>query len=234
MSSGGRMGHKLVIKKKSTLLKKSIIALAIFGLVCVSAYSGFFYSQLDVNPLREQITQLESENQQLNDRLSVTKKQLNEASLQARAATVAKEHLEMTVKTLQADNTVLNHDLSFYQRIMSPEKADEGLQFADFQVIEESGETMLSAKIYQMGRHDRYRKGSVSFNVEVTEDDKQSRTLSKTEVELLIEGERKFQFRYFQTLQFRVLKHQYQIKKITISVIDAKKRTIKQELEWGK
>jgi hypothetical protein len=234
MSSGGRMGHKLVIKKKSTLLKKAIIAIAIFGLVCISAYSGFFYSQLDVNPLREQITQLESENQQLNDRLLLTKQQLSEASLQARAATVAKEHLETTVKTLQADNTILNHDLSFYQRIMSPEKTDEGLQFADFQVVEESGETLLSAKIYQMGRHDRFRKGKVSFDVEVLEKENQIRKLSKAEVALLIEGERKFQFRYFQTLQFKLSKHQYQIKKITISVIDAKKRTINQELVWGK
>jgi hypothetical protein len=228
------MGHKLVIKKKSTLLKKAIIAIAVLGLVCVSAYSGFFYSQLDVNPLKQQITQLESENQQLNERLSLTKKELDEASLQARAATVAKEHLETTVKTLQADNTILNHDLRFYQRIMSPEKTDEGLQFADFQVSEESGDTLLSAKIYQMGRHDRFRKGRVAFTVEVLDENNQLRNLSKNEVERLIEGERKFQFRYFQSLQFKLMEHQYQIKKITISVIDTKKRTINQELVWGK
>jgi len=228
------MAHQLVIKKKSSQSTRLLLMLTIIGVAVICIASGYYYSHKDVKKLNQKISELSEENVQLQKSLSEIQQQANELSLENRATSVARDHLQSSVRTLQHDNATLHRELEFYKRIMSPEEIENGIQLSDFAIQQKDGEYSLITSLYQAGKHEVFQQGNIQFKVEVSKDGK-TRWLSADQVKQRIGGSRKYTFRYFQHIENTItIDPSEKITQITLMVLKSGKVVIERTLSWEK
>lgn len=226
------MAHQLVIKKKSSRITKFLlVSLGIAtAVICIAA--GYYYSDKDVAKLREQIQQLQQAQTTLEQDLAQSQQLIQEQELENRAITVAREHLQSNVKTLQQDNATLHRELEFYKRIMAPEDMEQGLQLADFAAQPSDQAILIKTSLYQAGRHDGFLKGSIDLDIEV-EQDGELRWLTDDELNQQLSGDNRYTFRYFQHLEHQfVTKSSQKIKQIKLRVLKSNQVVFERTLNW--
>ena len=226
------MAHQLVIKKKSTQFTKVLLVMLAISVAALCVALGYYYSDKDVQKLRQQIAQLEQQQVIQAQQLTQSQQLNRELELENRAISVAREHLQSSLKTLQQDNALLHRELEFYKRIMAPEEIEQGLQLADFAAQELEDGLLIKTSLYQAGRHDGFQKGSIKLAIEV-EEAGESRWLNDNELQQQLNGDNRFTFRYFQHLEHQfVTKSSQKVKQIKLTVLKSNQVVFERTLNW--
>ncbi|MBU2979503.1 DUF6776 family protein [Alteromonas sp. C1M14] len=141
-------------------------------------------------------TVLEQENQRLHTRLS-------ELEVSEILATNKRENTEAELRTLQGQVLKLEEQLSFYQRVMAPEKTQDGFFIDSVQITPKASENAyrLQALLLQQYSQKVLLKGALKIVIKGSKGGKPY-WLAPGETGFLPDGPIAWRFRYFQALDF--------------------------------
>ena len=149
--------------------------------------------KINVN-LRGQVGYLETENQQLLQRVAIFE------SAQ-KVDRLALENIRLLVRGLEDDKARLNEELTFYKKIIAPEDIEPGVRVHDLDLVsgDDARHYRFRLVISQVSENNRFLKGKVSVTI-VGHSRGSEKKLSLFELAGLGSSSLPLGFRYFQEL----------------------------------
>lgn len=172
-----------------------LLLLAGLSLAAVTGYFvGLTVTELQQQKLQQQQQTIESLNQE-NHRLT---RQLNIISVELEVEKQANKQTREDLRQSVEDSQQIREELSFYQKVLAPELAENGfvIDSVDIVALSEPNSYRLSIVLMQQEKRRRFVKGNLVINLEGF----QGETVSLSG-ESLGADKLAFQFRYFEVLE---------------------------------
>jgi predicted transcriptional regulator len=181
----------------------SVVTFILFGAICgVAGFGlGSYLVDREASEAIELFNQLSAEKVALTSEVGVLKQQLSILESASQVDRLSVQQTQKRLTDMQARLGESKEKLGFYQRIMAPEKANEGLYIQDFRLIPlpEINRHKFMLTLAQGVGKKRAIKGSISLSIrgQVKGDDK---VLQFKELNAEHKSSISFSFRYFQTI----------------------------------
>lgn len=181
----------------------SVVTFILFGAICGVAGFGLgnYLVDREAREAIELFNQISAEKTALISEVGVLSRQLSILESASQVDRLSVQKTQKRLADMQAKLGELKEKLGFYQRIMAPEKAKEGLYIQDFHLIplpEMKSHKFMLTLAQGVGKK-RAIKGSISLSIrgQIKGDDK---VLQLKELNTEHKSSIPFSFRYFQTI----------------------------------
>jgi len=186
-----------VVKRLGTF-RSAILLLTI---VVISVFCGYrignFYHSYQSKTLAQQQTRLDFLYQQLVDKTQ----RVNVLDVELEVERMANQRSQQTLKSIEQANFEVKKELAFYEKIMAPEKAANGLVIDNVNVTktESPDHYRFQVVLVQQLLRKRYAKGYIDISVTGSWDNKPI-TISLSALPTLNKKDLPFSFQYFQII----------------------------------
>lgn len=172
-----------------------VVILMFIGLACWAGYkAGQWHAE-------RQVEQLENANSRLTEAYAEVDKltrQVNMLGVELEVEKLANADIKNSLREVHAQNSEQRRELSFFEKIMAPEREANGVSFDSFEItsVADQGRYRFRLVLTQMQRTKRFAKGQVSIVVQGTQD---KEVISHDLMSLAgkSKSDAKFSFQYF-------------------------------------
>ncbi|WP_417691176.1 DUF6776 family protein [Pseudidiomarina sp.] len=158
--------------------------------------------------LLNRVAELEERQTTLYEQAETADYQKHMAEVELGIEQAASKQLQQELAAAQDETLALKRELSFYQKIMAPELAAEGVVIDDFELkrLSDLGHYQFRFAVLQTERQRGFVKGTIQATLEGRGEDNQSVTFDLYELAGLSPDEQSFTMRYFkaQTGSFKL------------------------------
>ncbi|MGB2739293.1 MAG: DUF6776 family protein [Cognaticolwellia sp.] len=186
-----------VVKRLGTF-RSAILLLAI---VVISVFCGYrignFYHSYQSQTLAQQQTRLDFLYQQLVDKTQ----RVNILDVELEVERMANQRSQQTLKSIEQANFEVKKELAFYEKIMAPEKAANGLVIDNVNLTktESPHHYRFQVVLVQQLLRKRYAKGVIEISITGSLDNIPT-TIPLSELPTLNKQDLPFSFQYFQII----------------------------------
>lgn len=212
-----------------------ILAFVFPGIFYAGYRFGNFYHGYQENSLTQQQERLNS----LYAQQEKQTQRINTLNLELELEKMAAKNSQALIKELENDNFSLKRELSFYERIMAPEKQVDGLVIESLEIEPTGSENHFRYRLVlvQQNKNKRFVRGRFDFQIEGNKD-KKPFSISLSKLDHADANSQKFGFKYFQVSEGEMtLPMGFSPEKVTIKVILSKGKRQKsnelnQTVQW--
>ncbi|RUO57817.1 DUF6776 family protein [Pseudidiomarina insulisalsae] len=149
--------------------------------------------------LHDHVSELETQVERLYEQAETADYQQHIAEVELGIEQAAGEQLQQQLAASQDEILALRRELSFYQKIMAPELAAEGVVIDEFELksLAQEGHYQFRLAVLQTNRQRGYVKGTVSARLEGRGPDGEALSFDLYELAALDPAEKEFSMRYF-------------------------------------
>ena len=176
-------------------------ALLLIAIVVISLFCGYrlgnFYHSYQVQTLAQQQTRLEFLYQQLVEKT----RRINTQEVELEVERMANQRSQQTLKSIEQAHFQVKKELAFYEKIMAPEKAANGLVIDNINVTktESPAHYRFQVVLVQQLLRKRYAKGFIEVSITGSLNNKPT-TLPLSVLSTLTKQDLAFSFQYFQII----------------------------------
>ncbi|WP_016957482.1 DUF6776 family protein [Catenovulum agarivorans] len=195
---------------------------SLFGLFLLAAAAAIGVA-IAYKILQSDIKELEALNQTIDEKnqtLFQLEQKLNFIRVELEVNNMSLQKLQAELKRVQQDNTQLKEKLTFYQSVMAPELAADGVIVDELLIEPTLIENQYRYKVIlvQTSKQKRFAKGYISLSLHGIQNDK---NLSIDFKQLAVDdNDTSFSFRYFQILEGNfVLPERFTPERVNLAVV---------------
>jgi uncharacterized protein DUF6776 len=196
------MHSNLVIKQQKTKPWYIGVGSLVVLLFTASYLTGRYLAISDLSETKQQLASVELELAETKSALDNLNEQLVMQAQSAQVDNLSNQELINSVKSLQQNNKKLVEELTFYRKIMAPERDKDGLVVDSIKLFNTDKENVFQVRttLIQAGKQLQFLKGSILIKV-AGELDGQAREFDIRELGTFKNSDFQFQFKYFQNIQ---------------------------------
>lgn len=197
---------KLIVRQQKSLLWNVGVSAGCVMVLLVCFIVGRYFAVDEQNEAIDRAKWLETELDKFERAYKQTNEELVMQIQTAKVDDQSRQQLVETVKRLQEAHYKLESELSFYRKIMAPEKDQQGLTLTEFSVARSSSTANPRFKLVltQAGKQEQFLKGQLELSVSGKLNGVQKK-YSFNELGDYQSKDFKFQFRYFQNFEGELL-----------------------------
>ncbi|MEP1857022.1 MAG: DUF6776 family protein [Kangiellaceae bacterium] len=196
------MHSNLVIKQQKTKPWYIGVGSLVVLLFTASYLTGRYLAINDLSETKQQLAAVELELAETKSALDSLNERLVMQAQSAQVDNLSNQELINSVKSLQQNNKKLVEELTFYRKIMAPERDKDGLVVDSIKLFNTDEENVFQIRttLIQAGKQLQFLKGSILIKVS-GELDGQAREFDIRELGTFKNSDFQFQFKYFQNIQ---------------------------------
>jgi uncharacterized protein DUF6776 len=196
------MHSNLVIKQQKTKPWYIGVGSLVVLLFTASYLTGRYLAISDLSETKQQLASVELELAETKSALDNLNERLVMQAQSAQVDNLSNQELINSVKSLQQNNKKLVEELTFYRKIMAPERDKDGLVVDSIKLFNTDKENVFQVRttLIQAGKQLQFLKGSILIKV-AGELDGQAREFDIRELGTFKNSDFQFQFKYFQNIQ---------------------------------
>lgn len=196
------MHSNLVIKQQKTKPWYIGMGSLVVLLFTASYLTGRYLAISDLSETKQQLASVELELAETKSALDNLNERLVMQAQSAQVDNLSNQELINSVKSLQQNNKKLVEELTFYRKIMAPERDKDGLVVDSIKLFNTDKENVFQVRttLIQAGKQLQFLKGSILIKV-AGELDGQAREFDIRELGTFKNSDFQFQFKYFQNIQ---------------------------------
>lgn len=196
------MHSNLVIKQQKTKPWYIGVGSLVVLLFTASYLTGRYLAISDLSETKQQLASIELELAETKSALDNLNERLVMQAQSAQVDNLSNQELINSVKSLQQNNKKLVEELTFYRKIMAPERDKDGLVVDSIKLFNTDKENVFQVRttLIQAGKQLQFLKGSILIKV-AGELDGQAREFDIRELGTFKNSDFQFQFKYFQNIQ---------------------------------
>jgi len=176
-------------------------AILLLTIVAISVFCGYrvgnFYHSYQSQTLAQQQTRLDFLYQQLVDKT----KRINTLDVELEVERMANQRSQQTLKSIEQEHFQVKKELAFYEKVMAPEKAANGLVIDNINLTktESPDHYRFQVVLVQQLLRKRYAKGFIEVSITGSLDNKPT-TIPLSVLSTLTKKDLSFSFQYFQSI----------------------------------
>ena len=192
---------KINLSKVVTRLGAFRSAILILAIVIISLFCGYrlgnFYHSYQSQALAQQQARLDFLYQQLVDKT----KRINTLDVELEVERMANQRSQKMLKSIEQEHFQVKKELAFYEKVMAPEKAANGLVIDNIQLTktESPHHYRFQVVLVQQLLRKRYAKGYIEISINGSLNNKPS-SMPLSQLSTLTKKDLSFSFQYFQVI----------------------------------
>jgi len=192
---------KINLSKVVTRLGAFRSAILILAIVIISLFCGYrlgnFYHSYQSQTLAQQQARLDFLYQQLVDKT----KRINTLDVELEVERMANQRSQKMLKSIEQEHFQVKKELAFYEKVMAPEKAANGLVIDNIQLTktESPNHYRFQVVLVQQLLRKRYAKGYIEISINGSLNNKPS-SMPLSQLSTLTKKDLSFSFQYFQVI----------------------------------
>ncbi len=193
---------KLIIRRQKSKFWLVMWASGFLSVLFISFYLGRYLAVQEEQQLQQKQIWLESQLEQYQQAYEQVNQSLVMQTQSSRVDTESNIELMDTIKQLKGNLTELQEELQFYRNIMAPERAQQGLTIADFELNQTSIANTFRFKLVltQAGKQEQLIKGQTNLKLSGIFNGEKA-VYEFRELGTFQAKDFQFQFRYFQNIE---------------------------------
>jgi len=176
-------------------------AILLLAIVAISLFCGYrlgnFYHSYQIEMLAQQKNRLDFIYQQLVEKTQ----RINTLDVELEVERMANQRSQQMLKSIEQEHFEVKKELAFYEKVMAPEKAANGLVIDNVNLTktESSAHYRFQVVLVQQLLRKRYAKGYIEITIAGSLNGKPS-SMPLSELSLLTQKDLSFSFQYFQVV----------------------------------
>lgn len=176
-------------------------AILLLAIVVISLFCGYrlgnFYHSYQSQTLAQQQVRLDFLYQQIVEKT----KQINTLDVELEVERMANQRSQQMLKSIEQEHFQVKKELAFYEKVMAPEKAANGLVIDNIHLskTESPKHYRFQVVLVQQLLRKRYAKGFIEISIDGSLDNKPT-SIPLTELSALTRKDLSFSFQYFQVI----------------------------------